>query len=160
MKKNLTMLIIALIMLNVSLAQEIKQRYVINSSFDRDKIEKPKLNSSEYFLLKATKMESTSWKLASVGVALGIAGLLLYNEKDYILRQMGASISYTSGAKMLMFSGAFLVVTSIPVYLESVHYKNKALAITASLNIESIRDINQSGMLVKYYPAIGLHVHL
>jgi hypothetical protein len=160
MKKNLTMLITALIMLNVSQAQEPPHRYIPNTSYEKDRTTKPKMNSADYYLEKSTKMQSNAWKLAGLGGVLGITGLLLYSAKDNSTNQMGASIAYAGGGELLMFSGAFLVVTSIPVYLESVHYKNKGLAMTASLNMEPIRDLNQSGLLVKYYPALALHVHL
>ncbi len=160
MKKNLLLLITMMIMLKFSLAQELPQRYIPNTSFEKDKATKPKINSADYYLEKSTKMQSTAWKLASLGGVLGITGILLYSTKNNSQNQWGASTLYGGGGELLMFFGAFLVVTSIPVYLESVHYKNKAMAMTASLNIESIGDMNQSGMLIKYYPAIALHVHL
>lgn len=160
MKKYLLLLITTLIMLNVSIAQEHPQTYVPYNSFEKDKATKPRLNSADYYLFKSTKLENTSWKLTSVGLALGITGLLLHSARDYSLRQMGASIAYTGAGDLFMFTGAFLIVASIPVYLESVHYKKKGLAMTASLNMESIRDMDQWGMIVKYYPALGIHMHL
>ena len=160
MKKTLLMLITTLIMMKPSSAQEFPHHHIPITSREKDKATKFKMNSADYYLIKSAKLQNTSWKLTSAGLAFGITGLLLYCSKNYSQSQMGASITNTGAGDLFMFTGAFLIVASVPVYLESFHYKKKGLAMTASLNIESIQDLYQTDVLVKYYPALKLHVHL
>jgi hypothetical protein len=160
MKKIILTLITGLIFLESAMTQEIPHRIIPSSSFEKDKATQPKINTADYFLQKSTKLQSTAWKLAGIGGALGISGILLYDARNNNQNQMGESAFYAGGGMLLMITGTGLIVISIPLYFESIHYKNKALAMTASLNLESCHDLNQTGMLVKHYPALVLNIHL
>lgn len=160
MKKTLLLLTITLIMMKPSSAQDFPHHHIPITSREKDKATKFKMNSADYYLIKSANLQNTSWKLTSAGLAFGITGLLLHSSKDYSGGQMGIIVTNSGIGDLFMFTGAFLIVASIPVYLESIHYKKKGLAMTASLNIESIQDLYQSDLLVKYYPALKLHVHL
>ena len=160
MKNIISILITGLFMLEAAMAQETPPRFIPNTSFEKDKAFHSKPKTADYFLQKSSDLQNSAGKLACIGAVLGVSGLLLHEAGNNSQNQMGAAEFYTGGGMFLLLAGTSLIVISIPLYFESVHYKNKAMAMNASLGFQSFHDLNKTGLVLKQYPAFSLKINL
>lgn len=114
----------------------------------------PQNYSKEYFQEKASSLNTTAWVLLGAGVVVGGIGLIVYENS---LRtngwdQFGASFE----GGIIIIAGSALVITSIPIFIRSAYYKNRAMEISAMMELEPY----QSGLALKHFPSIGLHFQL
>jgi len=124
---------------------------------------KPSKDSRDYFLTKSEKTKNTAIVLMGGGILIGAVGFFWYEQslnQDYNLNETGEAIVNASGPYLVMGAGAAMVLTSIPLFIASGHYKKRAMKLSAGLKMEPYKSFGQAGPLTKRYPAIGLVINL
>jgi hypothetical protein len=119
--------------------------------------------SSEYYAVQSSKLNTAGFVLLSTGAVFGITGWLIKeNNKnnEYRLYQLGEAMLNTAGSEILMFAGSAMVLASIPILISAGENRRKALRMSAALKLESGRELNEMGLSLKHYPAVGLKIQL
>jgi hypothetical protein len=153
MKQLVSFIASLLFIMGICQAQDSLHNISPNASIEKKQSAIPQINSKEYFLAKSSKLNTTGWVLIGVGAVLGTTGIIIYNKnKNGTLDQLGN----TYGGVLLTIVGGAMVVVGIPLVIRSGYYKRKAMAMTATLNLENY----QSGLAIKHFPSIGLSIRL
>ena len=151
MKKLFTFTVCILFMTGICQAQDSLHSVPPNNSMEQKSYSTPQVNSKDYFLAKSSRMQTTGWVLIGVGAALGVSGYFIYqNNQDASLDHLGDIYA----GYFAMIGGSVMVAVGIPVLIKSGYYNRKAMAMSASINIERY----QSGLAVKQFPAVGLNI--
>jgi hypothetical protein len=159
MKKMMLIFAILFFVMKNAQAQDSLQNITPNASITTQKKPAPAKFSKEYYEVKSRKLKTTAWILLGAGTVLGVTGVLVYNNrKDYDLSHLDDAIVSEAGADILMIGGAAMVVTSIPLFITSAKYKRKALSMSATLKLESSRELYTAGISLKHYPAVGIKI--
>ena len=160
--KPILLLVSTLILLVQTQAQEVPHKLQPNPIMDIGKKDQPIKGSSEYFLQKSKKLKTAGCVFLAAGAVIGVIGLIVYENHihtDYSFDQFDEAVMGTAGAEFAFIAGTAMVVTSIPLFIASGHYKKKALNLSAALKIEPYQEISQTTMSLKRYPAVSLTVH-
>jgi hypothetical protein len=153
MKKLLIFTASLIFTLTICNAQDSLHSVSPNTSMEKKYYTNPEINSKEYFLAKSSRMNTTGWLLVGVGATLGVTGYFIYqNNKNGDLNQLDD----TYAGYLAIIGGTAMVAVGIPVLIKSGYYKRKAMAMTASINLEPC----QLGLAVKHFPTIGISIHL
>jgi uncharacterized membrane protein len=163
MKQIILIFVVLFVVLESSRAQDSIRNIAPGPSFKLYKTAPPAKFSYEYYIVKSNKFKTTGWVLAGLGTVLGVTGLIIYENhlhQEYTWDELGDEIANSAGAELLMIAGSTMVLVSIPVFITSLHYKKKALNMSASLKLESYHEIYQTGITQNHYPALGITIRL
>ena len=150
--KQLILLASLFIILESTQAQDSLRSMQPNVWLKKTQPSLPQKYSKEYFQEKASSLNTTAWVLLGAGAVVGGIGLSVYENstRTSTWELLGASF----GGEFLMAAGSALVVTSVPIFIRSGYYKNKAMNISATMNLEPC----QSGLAMRSFPSVGLRI--
>ena len=107
------------------------------------------LTSQEY-LKKSKNQKKAAWILLGGGLALGLAGPVLWTS---------TGIS-DSGADILMVSGAVAIAGSIPLFIAAGRNKKKGMNVTAYFQIRQNPVPTYTGLSLLSTPTLSLKLNL
>jgi hypothetical protein len=157
MKQLMLSMVILFFIVETSKAQDSLHYPTPNPAIEKYNAHHPVTFTSEYYMARSKKLKTTGWILISAGAAISVTGYFVYqNQLTSNSDSFNSQINNTFGSIFLMAAGSAMVIVGIPVLIRSGYYKNKALDLTAILNLEPY----QTGLSMKRYPAIGLKIQL
>jgi cytochrome b subunit of formate dehydrogenase len=160
MKKIIFLFAVLFFVKENSRAQDSLHNITPAPSMKTEKKTAPAKFSKEYYEIKSRKLKTNAWILLGAGTVLGVTGVILYNnQKDYDLNHLDEAIVNEAGYEVMMIGGAAMVVTSIPLFITSAKYKKKALNMSATLKLESSKELYAAGITLKHYPAVGVRIN-
>src|SRR5579871_4487032 len=142
-------------------AQDSLQTKPGSSLMKHDKTYSMYHHGKEYFLAKSDHYKNAALVLAIAGPVMGISGYLVYtNNKNYSLdgtvhQTINTGFGVVFGAAMIVV-GSLMTLGSIPLFVASSHYKQKAMKISAFIKSENCPRLAQANMSYKFYPAISI----
>jgi len=154
MKQQFLAIISLFVLTGICRAQDSLHIPSPKTSKEKDQFFTPAKNSREYYVEKESKLNTAGWVLLGGGMAMGIAGTILYVNANHA--DNWNELGNEWGGVFLMIAGSAMVITSVPIFIRSGYYKRKAMDISANLKFEPY----QSGLAMKSYPAIGLRISL
>ncbi|ULQ54733.1 hypothetical protein [Flavihumibacter fluvii] len=161
--KNSLILIAGMLCVNISIiAQQQNDKnslaaasfsYSFQASMNLGNFSDSSTLKAEY-LQKSKSQKTVGWVLLGTGVAVGIAGVIVFNQSDWLFE--GDSQTDTGG--ILFLVGTCTALGSIPLFISSRNNAKKAAAI--SFKNQELYLPKGSNFLVKSQPAVSLKIKL
>ena len=161
MKQVLYLITVLLVLAETSQAQDSLYYKMPNPATKSLNDRVPQKYSANYYTNKSNKSRTAGWVLLSVGTVLGVTGIIVYEHNlntQYNLNQFDDAIANSFGEEFLIVVGSTMVLTSIPIFIASAHYRKKALEMSAILKLEPNRQPLQTGISMSHIPALGINI--
>jgi hypothetical protein len=111
----------------------------------------PQLSVKESYLLKSKHQKTAAFVLLAGGAALAGGGFLVGNSKEASFDDAGTGI-------VMAGVGVLSMLGSIPLFIASTKNKNRAMKVSASINMEQA--FFAQGVIMTRYPALQITLKL
>ncbi len=117
--------------------------------------------TSAYYLEKSKRQNTIGLIFLGTGAALGAAGLLI-PKGDKLEWQFLSTSEYENGDTKLALGivGLGLMGGSIGFFAASSHYKNKAKAVSAFIDVEKTQGLQAAIIKNQSFPVVGVKIKL
>jgi hypothetical protein len=159
MKHFLLFFVTLFFLLETSTAQDSTHKTIPNASIVTPKSPYVIKYEQEFFAKKSKTLKTTAWVFLGVGTVFAVTGWQVYENNRDFNDPISGSVTMV-GSGFLTVLGTAMVLTSIPLFIVSGHYKKKSLNLSASLKLEPCQGLSQMGISLKHYPAVGLRIRL
>jgi hypothetical protein len=149
MKKSIFYLSVLLILTTRSVAQ-------IENTGSRFQTRKHHFSNDE-LMIKSKDMNTVAWVLLGAGSVLLLAGDLVYQNNLADAGLFGELNAVPGG--LMMIVGAGSIITSVPLFIVSGKYKQKAMKVTANLKAERNPWLEQASKIAPFYPAFTVRIN-
>jgi hypothetical protein len=143
-------------------AQDSLQQKMNNPGIQQPVPTHPLKYSKEYFVQKSARCKKAAWVMLGVGTAMAVGGCIAFDNaitSTGTLDESAASVVNAGAAEVVAVIGAGMVVSSIPLFIASHHYKKKAMNMTLSFKMQPYRELQQTSMTTKFTPGLSFKIN-
>jgi hypothetical protein len=117
------------------------------------------VHNQEYYLKRSQRMNSAGLVLLTLGSALTIGGIIVYNDAVHSENWVDGMVN-SAGGYLAIYAGSAMVITSIPILIVAGKNKKKAMELSSSIDIRQYQQIHAASYATSYVPSLSLKLSL